>query len=83
MVILFGSCDQPFITLLIDNPVILCLISNYSGVCAWECLSYLISRLRHFFVPKYHPNLRQGVPPTLLSIPGLPPLVVPRVPSCY
>ena len=43
MVILFKSHDQPFIILLLDDPVILCLISNYSGVCAWECLSYLIS----------------------------------------
>ena len=57
---IFGSRDQICIILLIVDPMILCSVSPYIGGCAWECLSYWISRVRHFFVagvPKDRPNI--------------------------
>ena len=62
----FGSRDHICILLIVDS-VILCSISPYTGGCAWECLSYLISRVRHFFgagVPKDRPNTRISGPVT-------------------
>ena len=75
----FGAHDQTCIIPLIVDPVNLCLISPYTEGCAWECLSYLISRIRDFFgagVPKDCSNPCPNVPHTLLTIPGLPPSVL-------